>query len=383
MKTAIVILNWNGKHFLEKFLPGLTDSISGGTEQTEIIVADNGSTDGSLEFLSGTFPSIHTITFDRNYGFTGGYNRALRQIDAQYYILLNSDIEVTDGWLEPLVEWMDTHPFCGACAPKLLSYADREMFEYAGAAGGMIDRYGSPFCKGRILKMTEKDYGQYDEPEDVLWASGACLMVRADIYRKTGGLDERFFAHQEEIDLCWRIQLEGYNVTIIPESKVFHVGGGTLQNGSPWKLMLNYRNNLLMLSNNLAKTYSLEYFNDKYMEPEGALLDGDETEAEAVARKAAAIGLKRAGRTIFIRKTLDGLSAAVYLVTFRWKYFKAVLDAHREYKALAKAPDKNEIIGFLLDKGKISGVTGIYRKWIIPRALLHGKDIFKRIRQEI
>ena len=138
MKTAIVILNWNGKHFLEKFLPGLADSISGGTEQTEIIVADNGSTDGSLEFLSETFPSIHTITFDRNYGFTGGYNRALRQIDAQYYILLNSDIEVTDGWLEPLVEWMDTHPFCGACAPKLLSYADREMFEYAGAAGGMI-----------------------------------------------------------------------------------------------------------------------------------------------------------------------------------------------------------------------------------------------------
>ena len=257
MKTAIVILNWNGKHFLEKFLPGLADSISGGTEQTEIIVADNGSTDGSLEFLSETFPSIHTITFDRNYGFTGGYNRALRQIDAQYYILLNSDIEITDGWLEPLVEWMDTHPFCGACAPKLLSYADREMFEYAGAAGGMIDRYGYPFCKGRILKMTEKDYGQYDEPEDVLWASGACLMVRADIYRKTGGLDERFFAHQEEIDLCWRIQLEGYNVTVIPESKVFHVGGGTLQNGSPWKLMLNYRNNLLMLSNNLAKTYSL------------------------------------------------------------------------------------------------------------------------------
>lgn len=380
MKTAVVILNWNGKGFLEKFLPGVIGSLN---ENAELIVADNGSTDGSVEMLSGRFPDIRTITFDKNYGFTGGYNKALSMIDAEYYVLLNSDIEVTDGWLEPLEEWMDSHPFCGACVPKILSYSRREMFEYAGAAGGLIDKYGYPFCRGRVMDITEKDFGQYDKPENVLWGSGACLLVRAHIYNKIGGLDERFFAHQEEIDLCWRIQLEGYSVMLVPDSKVYHVGGGTLPNNSPWKLQLNYRNNLLLLSNNLAKTYSLEYFNENYIEPEGAQIDGDESEAEEIAKEAAKTGCRKAGRMIAKRKLLDIMSATVYLLSFRWKYFRSVIKAHKEYKKLVVETDGNSIIEYLLEKGKIAGVQGIYPGMIIWQKMLHGKDIFKIVKQKM
>ena len=236
MKTAVVILNWNGKDFLKRFLPGLVASVREGrgtSSANEVIIADNASTDGSLEWIAENYPELRIIRLDCNYGYTGGYNKALAQIDAQYYLLINSDIEVSDGWLAPLEEYIDTHPLCGACAPKLHSWQNRDMFEYAGAAGGYMDRYGYPFCRGRVLDWTEKDFGQYDEPADVLWASGACLMVRAELFHRLGGFDERFFAHQEEIDLCWRIQLEGYHVTIIPESTVYHIGGGTLQKGSP------------------------------------------------------------------------------------------------------------------------------------------------------
>ena len=391
MKTAIVILNWNGKGFLEKFLPGLIESIAiDETEEdkhdnahTEIIVADNASSDGSLEMMAEKFPQIKTLSFDRNYGFTGGYNKALRQIEAQYYVLLNSDVEVTDGWLAPLTEWMDTHHLCGACAPKLLSYTDRKRFEYAGAAGGYIDRYGYPFCRGRIMKRTEKDYGQYDEPEDVLWASGACLMVRAELFHRLGGLDGRFFAHQEEIDLCWRIQLEGYRVTVIPESAVYHVGGGTLPNDSPWKLELNYRNNLLMLDNNLAKTYALEYFNENYIEPEGALRDGETPEDEAIAHTAAVTGIRKARKTIRKRMYLDGCSAAVYLLRLRPAYFMSVVKAHRQFRKLSRRPGMEEIEQYLLDKGKIAGVDGIYPKWIVAQAFRHGDDVFRAVRREM
>lgn len=385
MKTAIVILNWNGIEFLKRFLPGLVKSVSlenRTSADDEVIIADNASEDGSMEWLAENYPGLRTIRFDRNYGFTGGYNRALAQIDAQYYLLINSDIEVTDGWLAPLEEYIDTHPLCGACAPKLHSWKQRDMFEYAGAAGGYLDKYGYPFCRGRVLDWTEKDFGQYDEPENVLWASGACLMVRAELFNRIGGFDERFFAHQEEIDLCWRIQLEGYHVTIIPDSTVYHIGGGTLPKGSPWKLNLNYRNNLLMLSNCLARTYALNYFNDNYIEPEGALVEGDESEAEEIAGEAAEIGMKMARRTIFKRMLLDGCSAFIYLISCKFRYFKAVVKAHKEYRSLVRPVTEEEIREYLLDKGKVAGVEGLYPEWIIPKALIHRKDIFKILRSE-
>ena len=253
MKTAVVILNWNTKGYLQQFLPGLIASTEG--MDAEVIVADSASTDGSLEMLYHEFPTVRQIRLDRNYGFTGGYNRALAQVEADYYVLINSDIEVPQDWLKPLVAWMDSHPKCGACGPKLLSWHDRTRFEYAGAAGGLLDRYGYPFCRGRVMKKVERDEGQYDTPADVFWVSGACLMVRSRLWKKLGGLDDRFFAHMEEIDLCWRLQLAGYRVTVVPASYVYHIGGGTLPNDSPAKLRFNYRNNLLLLENNLAKTF--------------------------------------------------------------------------------------------------------------------------------
>jgi hypothetical protein len=236
-----------------------------------------------------------------NFGFTGGFNRALDALDAEYYVLINTDVEVPAGWLEPLVAYMDAHPECGACGPKLLSYNARDSFEYAGAAGGYIDRYGYPFCRGRILGKVARDNGQFDGgPKDVFWISGACLLVRSSLWKALGGLDDRFFAHFEEIDLCWRLQLAGYRVTCIPASKVWHVGGGTLPQGSPFKLKLNFRNNLLMLENNLPAT----------------------------------IGRRKARSRIFIRKVLDGCAALGYLLTFRWSSCKAVWEAHREYRVL-------------------------------------------------
>lgn len=361
VKTAIVILNWNGKKFLEKYLPGLLDSVR--DDDAGVIVADNGSTDGSLQLLADKFPEVRTIPFDRNYGFTGGYNRALQQVEAQYYLLMNSDIEVTSGWLTPLVDWMDSHHLCGACAPKLHSITERDRFEYAGAAGGYIDRFGYPFCRGRVLGMTEKDYGQYDDYENVLWASGACLMVRDVLYHRLGGLDDRFFAHMEEIDLCWRIALEGYGITVVPDSVLYHVGGGTLPQNSPWKLFLNYRNNLLMLENNLSKTYALQRFQDG-----------------ADAEEAAENGVRMARRTVRLRKCLDIMSAFVYLFTFKYRYFRSVLRAHREYRKNAVRPTVLQVKEYLEEKGHIASVDGFYGKWIIWQTLIHGKDIFNRIR---
>ncbi len=367
MKTAVVILNWNGKNYLERFLPGLTGSIQLFNSRHDkeshagLIIADNASSDGSVEMLSEKFPEIPVIRFDRNYGFTGGYNRALEKIEAMYYVLLNSDIEVTEEWLDPLVEWMDSHPLCGACAPKLHSWHDWDMFEYAGAAGGIIDKYGYTFCRGRIMGMVEKDYGQYDERARVFWATGACLVVRAELFRRLGGLDERFFAHMEEIDLCWRLQLEGYHVNIIPESTVYHVGGGSLPNGSPKKVFFNHRNNLLMLRNNLAKTCALQYFN----------------EVEEDIGNAAEYGIRKSRKLIGTRMAMDRLSAIIYLFTFKPGYFKAVLKAHSEFRALAREPEKKEIEQWLEDKGRIADINGLYDKWLIPKVLLYGKRIFR------
>ena len=243
-KLAIVILNWNGEEMLKKYLPAVMHY---SREEAQIYVADNASTDGSLNLLAQGFPECNIIRLERNWGFAEGYNKALRQVDAEYYLLLNSDIEVTHHWLTPLVEFMDAHPEVAACQPKLLSVFDKDMFEYAGASGGFLDRFGYPFCRGRIFDTVERDNGQYDYATEILWATGAALMIRSKDYWDAGGLDGRFFAHNEEIDLCWRLRIRGRKIYCLPESYVYHVGGGTLPKSNPMKTFLNFRNNLAML----------------------------------------------------------------------------------------------------------------------------------------
>ncbi len=243
-RTAVVILNWNGRQHLEQFLPSV---VAHTPQQVRIIVADNGSTDDSVAFLAQHYPAIEIIRLEQNYGFAEGYNRALEQVDAEFFILLNSDVEVTAGWVEPLVATLSNNRSVAAVAPKLRSYGNRDHFEYAGAAGGYIDVLGYPFCRGRILSTLEQDKGQYDTAQEVFWASGAAFCCRADVFRMLGGFDADFFAHMEEIDLCWRMQLQGYKIMVEPHSTVYHLGGGTMPNESPRKLYLNYRNNLSML----------------------------------------------------------------------------------------------------------------------------------------
>ena len=328
MDTAVVILNWNGLKMLQAYLPTLVARTK--TPGAFIVVADNGSTDGSVAWLEEAWPDVRVLRFDRNYGFTGGYNRALREIDADYYVLLNSDIEVGEGWLQPLVAFMEEHPEVGVCQPKVLSVAEPDTFEYAGAAGGYIDRYGYPFCRGRILSYLEKDTGQYDEAEECFWATGACMMVRSALYHHLGGLDESFFAHMEEIDFCWRAKLLGFQVWAVPQAKIYHVGGGTLPNNSPRKLYYNYRNNLLMLYKNLP---------------------------DSIRR-----------RRIFVRMCLDGASALVYLVTGKWSYFKAVWTAHRDYFRLRRDEDPSP---FEEERNNI----GLYDGSIVLRFFLSGKKL--------
>ena len=243
-KVAIVILNWNGREMLKQFLPSV---VACSKEEATVYVADNASTDGSMELLERDFPEVKRIQLSQNWGFAEGYNRAFKEIDADYYLLLNSDVEVTDHWLTPLVDYLEQHPTVAACQPKLLSYQDKGAFEYAGASGGYIDRYGYPFCRGRIFDTVERDEGQYDEPAEILWATGAALMIRATDYWEAGGMDERFFAHNEEIDLCWRLRIRGRKIVCLPASRVYHVGGGTLPKANPMKTFLNFRNNLTML----------------------------------------------------------------------------------------------------------------------------------------
>lgn len=322
MRTAVVILNWNTADYLKAFLPGVFDSCEG---IADLYVADNASTDGSVAVLANDFPGVKSILLDRNYGFTGGYNRVLDQLEGyEYFVLLNSDIEVDKGWLEPLVEWMDKHPRCGVCGPKLHGLEMGEdgrtvrkgTFEYAGAAGGLLDRYGFPYCRGRVLGRVAEDKGQYDTPADVLWITGACLVTRASLWKELGGLDGRFFAHCEEIDYCWRAQLSGWTVSVVPQSTVWHLGGGTLPQNSPFKLQLNFRNNLLMLANNLAPTYV----------------------TMGIAPEKAA---RKADRMLRRRMFLDNLAKIAYICTGRIEYAKAVRKAHAEFRELLpKAPER-------------------------------------------
>lgn len=342
MRAAVVILNWNGKTFLEKYLPVLIEHTP--VEVGTIYVADNGSTDGSVELLKSGWTDVKLIEFDQNYGFTGGYNRALKQIEAEFYVLINSDIRVSEGWLNGIIDFMDNHPDAGICMPKILSESrheqleqglmEHEQFEYAGACGGFIDRFGYPFCRGRILSNVEYDMGQYDNPMEIFWASGACMVVRSHIYNQLGGLDESFFAHMEEIDFCWRAKLMGYHAWVVPQSKVYHVGGGTLPNNSPRKLYLNYRNNLLMLYKNLPY------------------------------RKGEQRTIFRRNATIFIRMCLDGLSALAYLAQGKMSFFKAVFNAHCDFRKMKKATEiSSRCISYTNSYMKY--LAGVYNRSII------------------
>jgi len=253
-KVSIVILNWNGRVFLEKFLPSVVRTVYA---NLEVIVADNASTDDSLGFLRKNYESVGIIELDRNYGYAGGYNRALKQVQADYYVLLNSDVEITPEWISPVIDLMEANSRIAACQPKILSYRENEFFEYAGAAGGWIDLLGYPFARGRVFDRCEKDSHQYDDEEPIFWASGAALFLRPKVFHEIGGFDEFFFAHMEEIDLCWRLQLAGYHIYVCPRARIFHVGGGTLSSGAARKTYLNYRNSLIMLTKNLPTSEAL------------------------------------------------------------------------------------------------------------------------------
>lgn len=252
--VSIVILNWNGRKYLEQFLPSVTASTY---PRCKVVIADNASTDDSIPFLRSYYPLVEVVELKKNYGFAKGYNEALKMIEGDYFVLLNSDVEVPPSWIEPIIELMEADRSIGACQPKLLQHGDRTSFEYSGAAGGWIDRFGYPFARGRIFDVNEVDRGQYDSVEPVFWASGAAMFVRADLYRRLGGLDEYFFAHQEEIDFCWRLQRAGYRVYCCPESVVYHVGGGTLPKGNSRKVFLNFRNNLVMMAKNMPLSESV------------------------------------------------------------------------------------------------------------------------------
>lgn len=248
MRVAVVILNYNGAELLRQFLPSVVRHTP---SWCEIIVADNASTDHSLEVLHKEFSTIRIITLSENTGFAGGYNRALQQVEAEYYVLLNSDIEVTPNWVEPVLSFMDKHPNVAACQPKILAYHQKRSFEHAGASGGFIDFLGYPFCRGRIFSTLEEDKAQYDDITEIFWATGACMFIRSKVFHSSEGLDERFFAHMEEIDLCWRMKRNGMKLFCVPQSYVYHVGGGTLDKSNPRKTYLNFRNNLMMLYKNL------------------------------------------------------------------------------------------------------------------------------------
>jgi GT2 family glycosyltransferase len=291
MKTAVVILNWNGKEYLSRFLQGVTENTV--DADTGVIVADNASEDDSVEWLRQNHPDIRVISLDKNFGYAGGYNRALKQIEAEYYILLNSDVSVEKGWAEKLTTYMDMHPRVGACQPKIRSFDRPGYFEYAGAAGGYIDKLGFPFCRGRIFETVEEDHGQYDDTREIFWASGSCMAVRASAFEQCDGFDDTFFVHMEEIDLCWRMQNAGYIICYVPHATVWHVGGGTLRYGSPVKVYYNFRNSLIMLAKNLPSRHMR--------------------------------------RTIFLRQIIDSLAAVRFLFRSGRAAFRAVVKAHRGF----------------------------------------------------
>lgn len=332
-RVKVVILNWNGRDLLERFLPAVFANTPAGVG---IVVADNGSYDRSVEFLEEAYPEVEVLRLDRNYGFAEGYNRALAKVKADYYVLLNSDAEPSPGWLEPLYAKVESDGQIAAVAPKLLSWGSQERFEYAGASGGFIDGLGYPFCRGRILSTVELDRGQYDDARDIFWGTGACLMVRAEIFRELGGFDGSFFAHMEEIDLCWRAQLRGYRICVEPASVVYHLGGGTLPPNTPRKTYLNFRNNLVMLYKNLSRR-SLWW-------------------------------------VIATRLVLDGIAALGWWLTGKPQLFKAVWQAHRDFLGRRKElkPVRRDI-----QQTRKASSRNIYRGSVILRYIFGRKTFGK------
>ncbi|MCO5236143.1 MAG: glycosyltransferase family 2 protein [Chitinophagaceae bacterium] len=332
--VAVVILNWNGQKYLEQFLPFLVNTTY---PNVQFIVADNGSTDNSLAFLTENYPEIRLLRHPVNEGFANGYNKALQQVAADYYVLLNSDVEVTPGWIEPVIALMEKDPVIGACQPKVLSWHDKKCFEYAGAAGGWIDAYGYPFCRGRIFDVCEEDHGQYNNAAPIFWASGCAFFVRPEVFHQLHGFDGFFFAHQEEIDLCWRMQSAGHQVFVCPSSVVYHVGGGSLPKGNPRKIYLNHRNSLIMLFRNYPP--------------------GERT------------------WKIPLRLVLDGLSGFQQMIKGNRDYLWMVLKAHFSfYRWLIAAKDKR-----YFPKNRHSILQGMYRGSIVWQYFVKNKKRFSEI----
>ena len=337
MSVSVIILNWNGQALLEEFLPYVIANTP--SPMAEIIVADNGSTDKSIAMLKEKFPAIRIISFDKNYGFAEGYNKAIAQTDATYTVLLNSDVEVTPNWLDAPLAVMEADKDIAAVQPKLLSQRNKKQFEYAGATGGFLDIYGYPYCRGRIMYVIEEDLGQYNSQTDILWASGACLFVRTDVYKKEGGLDANFFAHQEEIDMCWRLRARGYRIVYTPQSTVYHVGAATLHAESPHKTFLNFRNNLLMLYKNLP-----------------------EKDLKHVLR---------------IRYWLDRIAATKFFITDNPKNAFAVFRARREFKRLMK--DYADIRKENITKTTCTNIPEISRKSLLYSFYIDRKRKFSEL----
>lgn len=332
MKVAVIILNWNGSHLLRKFLPGVIAHARG----TEIIVADNASTDDSRDIVRQSFPTVRLIELTENKGYAGGYNEALKKVDADCYVLLNSDIEVTQNWLEPVILLMEKDPVIAAVQPKIKAFRNRSAFEYAGASGGFIDRLGYPFCRGRIFETIEEDRGQYDDVREIFWASGACMFVRASVFHDIGGFDEHFFAHMEEIDLCWRMKNQGYKIYVQPASEVFHVGGGTLSKSNWRKTYLNFRNNLELIYKNIEDRYLL--------------------------------------RSLFLRMCLDGIAAIKFLFSSGFTHFFAIIRAHLHfYKMLPRIRRKRCELKKLIHE---RNTEGVFKKSLVVNYFLKGKRTF-------
>ncbi len=335
-------MNWNGRSMLERYLPSVVRNTTG---DACVVIADNGSTDDSLEFVERNYPELRIIRLDKNYGFAEGYNRALAQVEADYYVLLNDDVEVTPGWIEPIVKLFEADRQVAVCQPKLLMDTQRDTFEYAGASGGFIDSYGYPYCRGRVFDTVEKDHGQYDDLCEVMWATGAAMFVRASVWRDLGGLDGDFFAHMEEIDFCWRVRNRGYKVMSCPQSVAYHLGGGTLPKSSPRKTYLNFRNNLSMLYKNLPK--------------------------------------RRLLRVLAMRIPLDWVAALKFLADGNPKDFSAVGRAHMDFfKLLPQLRGKRKVVsGQLSSTGRIGENGSRHSKMLLVDYYLRGKKYFSELQK--
>ena len=332
MRVAVIILNWNGRKYLQQFLPTL---IQYSKDEAEIIVADNASSDDSIAFLKSAYPEMRIIRNPDNGGFAKGYNLALSQVEADYYILLNSDIEVTENWITPVIELMEHDDKIAACQPKIRSFHEPKKFEYAGAAGGFIDKYGYPFCRGRLFLSIEEDYGQYDDESEIFWATGACMFVKAKLFHRMGGLDEDFFAHMEEIDFCWRLKNNGFKIMYCPASTVFHIGGGTLPKTSGRKTYLNFRNNFFLLYKNL---------------PDDRLF-----------------------RVFAVRLLLDTIAAFKFLFQAGFKDFWAVTRAHMSfYRHLGITKQKRKAL-------KHGSMQNVFGKNIVIEYYIMGKRKFSQL----